>query len=270
MFKLIRDRGKVQGILGYEHKLNENNKLELFVKKHKKFFGFFNYINIFTGIVLILLMTLLFSYAVEQRINNNIKIPFVAPILPVKTDKAFDLKYAINENVPYDTRQVYIQDKAKTSWYIYLNIFYFIFVLFIVAGVHELGHLIYLYHNNIQAESFGFGVPIIFIIPLPLLIAFVREKEDSFKSADKKSKASVLFAGVFFNVLLFLLLIIPLLFFNNIILKLIIILTLGLSLGNVIFIGGTDGFIVLKEYLGKKIAYVVSGIFILGIIITFL
>ena len=144
----------------------------------KKTLGFFKWIIIGTGYVLMAGIIYLISRSVLIYVTNPVlvtKIIKAPPIAPV---------------IPY-----FPQIFGMQSFFPNFSFVYFIVALAVVAIVHEFSHGIYMKFNNVRIKSTG----IVFLGPI--LGAFVEQNDKDLEKRSKSAQMSILGAGVFANMI---------------------------------------------------------------------
>jgi len=147
-------------------------------KRSKKFFNISSVIVIFFGYILMLSVIYLFYQLIKMLISLPalIKIIKIPPIMPL---------------VPY------LPQMFKTDYLPPLYFTYWIVAIGVVAIFHEFFHGIFSKNAGVRVKSTGFG------FLGPFLAAFVEPDEKQLSKKPIKSQLTVMAAGSFANLLLF-------------------------------------------------------------------
>jgi len=147
-------------------------------QKYSRVLGFFKYVVISSGFILMGIMLYLigqtvYIYIITPQIIEVIKAPPIAPLIPY-FPKLFGLE----------------------SYFPDFYFIYFLVALAIVAVSHEFSHGIYMRLYNVRIKSTGFA------FLGPFLGAFVEQDDKQMNKIEKSKQMAILGAGVFANLLI--------------------------------------------------------------------
>ncbi|MEM3112838.1 MAG: site-2 protease family protein [Candidatus Pacearchaeota archaeon] len=149
-------------------------------KKYKKTLNVLQYLSIFVGfllmiVILFLLGLTLYTYIRFPEITDTVKAPPILPLIPY-----FPTIFGLEAFFP----QIYFV--------------YWIVAILIVAVAHEVSHGIFARFHNVRIKSTGFA----FMTWFPLLFgAFVEQDDKQMLKKGKIAQMSILSAGVFANII---------------------------------------------------------------------
>lgn len=175
-----RENLKREGLL-YLYKASWGIKLIEYVgEKYKRTLGFFSYVSIFVGYILMIVMLyflgrIVWIYAFVPEVVRAIKVPPIIPLVPY-LPQAFQLDF--------------LPPFFFTYW---------IVILAVIAITHEFAHGIFAAYNKIKVKTTGFGF-FPFFLPV-FLAAFVELDEEKMARHKKFEQLAILSAGTFANVI---------------------------------------------------------------------